>query len=420
MIESLLVDPAWQGDRIKFMRSRSTSHDTFWLKEYAAVRHSFNRSILGDKERAWREATALYVSRRSEADDGCEISWTERYNRPEEVSAIQHAYNVLIDDGPEVFASEYQNEPLDERAATQKLTAAWVASKTNQLARGMVPKACEHITSYIDVHGRLLYYVVAGWSKDFTGSVIDYGTYPRQPVSYFAQQTAPISMESVIPGASDDAWILAGITALTHTLLDFSYMREDAAEMRVGNMLIDSGWKMELVRQFCRRHPQGGTRLWAAKGYGIGPAQKDFSEYNLEPGTRTGYGWRIAPPKAGDRWVTIDTNTMKSFVAARLALPLGTPGGIDLFGLDPREHALFADHCVSEAPVEMTAKRGIGQMRTKDVWEWLMPHNDNHWWDCLVGCAVGASMLGCAIPGQERTKRKQRMTAAEMAAMARR
>jgi len=59
-------------------------------------------------------------------------------------------------------------------------------------------------------------------------------------------------------------------------------------------------------------------------------------------------------------------------------------------------------------------------MRTKDVWEWLMPHNDNHWWDCLVGCAVGASMLGCTIPGQERTKRKQRMTAAEMAAMARR
>lgn len=297
-----------------------------------------------------------------------------------------------------------------------------MASKTNQLARGMVPKHGEHLTAYIDVHRRLLYYVVAAWAKDFTGSVVDYGTHPRQPLSYFAQQSAPIPMESMAPGTTEDAWILAGLTALTNSIVGASFIREDGAQMRIGQLLIDAKWgeKNELVKKFCRRHPQAGTVVWASQGYGIGPAQKDFSEYKPEPGTRHGYGWRIAPPKAGDRWVTIDTNTMKSFVAARLALPLGTPGGIDLFGLDPREHALFADHCVSEAPVEMTAKRGIGQMRTKDVWEWLMPHNDNHWWDCLVGCAVGASMLGCAIPGQERTKRKQRMTAAEMAAMARR
>jgi hypothetical protein len=419
MIEALLADKAWQGERIKFVKSWSTAHDTFWLKDYASVRRSFNRSILGDKERAEREATALYSSRRTEADNGCVVSWAERYTRPTELSAIQHAYNILIDDGPEVFASEYQNEPLDERALSQKLTAAWVASKTNQLARGRVPKMGEFVTAYIDVHSRLLYYVVTAWSKDFTGSVIDYGTYPRQPLSYFAQQSAPVAMADMLPGASEDAWILAGLTALTNNLLGAMFVREDMAEMHIGQLLIDAHWgeKNQLIKQFCRRHPQAGTRLMAAQGYGIGPAQKDFSEYKPEPGTRHGFGWRIAPPKGGDRWVTIDTNTMKSFVAARLALPLGTPGGLDLFGLDPREHALFADHCVAEAPVEMTAKRGIGQIRTKDVWEWLMPHNDNHYWDCLCGCATAASMLGCQIPGQEKPARKKRLTAAEMLAM---
>jgi hypothetical protein len=421
MMEVLLDDPAWDGVRISFMQCKSAVHDSFWLKEYAAVRRSFDRSIVGDKERAWREATALYASKRGEADAGCVVSWVHRYNKPIELSAIQHAYNVIIDDGPEVFASEYQNQPIDERATSQRLTAAWVAAKTNNLARAMVPKSGEVLTCYVDVHLRLLYYVVAAWAKDFTGSVIDYGTYPRQPLGYFAQQSAPIAMADMMPGATEDAWILAGMQTLTDTILGASFVREDRAEMHVGQLLIDAKWgeKNRLVKQFCRRHSQAGTRLMAAQGYGVGPAQKDFSEYRPEQGTRTGFGWRIAPPTDGDRWVTIDTNMMKTFVAARLSLPLGTIGGIDLFGMDPHEHSLFADHCVSEAPVEMTAKRGIGQMRTKEVWEWLLPHNDNHWWDCLCGCATAASMLGCQVPGQEGREKKRRMTAAEMMAKAR-
>jgi len=423
MIESLLSDSAWQGERIKFVQSWSKVHDTFWMKEYAAVRRTFDRTAVGDKQRAEREATALYASRRDEADAGCVVSWVERYNRITELSAIQHAYNVLIDDGPEVFASEYQNQPLDERSKDSVLTAALVASKTNGLARGRVPKTAEFITVYIDVHLRVLYYVATAWTKDFTGSVIDYGTYPRQPLSYFAQASAPVCMADAAPGTTEDAWILAGLTALTNAIYGMTFMREDGAEMHVHMVLIDAKWgeKNELVKQFCRRHPQAGTRLLASQGLGIGPAQKDFSEYRPEPGTRTGYGWRIAPPKVGgDRWITIDTNTMKSHVANRLALPLGTPGGIELFGLDPRDHALFADHCVSEAPMEMTAKRGIGQMRTKTVWEWPLPHTDNHWWDCLVGTAAAASMLGCRIPGIEKRARKRRMSAAELAALARR
>lgn len=422
MIEALLSDSAWQGERIRFMKSRSKAHDSFWLKDYATVRSTFDRSVNGDKQRAEREATALYASRRTEADEGCEISWTERFNKPSELSAIQHAYNVIIDDGEDVFASEYQNEPIEQRETASPLTAALVASKTNGLARGVVPKSAEYVTAYIDVHLRLLYYVVAAWSKDFTGSVIDYGTYPRQPLPYFAQASAPSSMADVSPGTDEDAFILAGLTKLTDILLGFSFGREDRAEMHVGNLLIDAKWgeKTELVKRFCRRHPQYGTRLMPAMGRGIGPQNKDFSEYLPEPGSRSGFGWRVGKPnKDGERWVTIDANQMKSHVSSRLALPLGTPGGIDLFGLDPKEHALFADHCVSEAPMEMTAKRGVGQLRTRVVWEWLMPHMDNHYWDCLCGAAAAASMMGCQIPGHAKREKRRRMTAAEMAASSR-
>jgi hypothetical protein len=68
MIETLLADTAWQGERIKFVKTWSAVHGTFWLKEYATVRRSFDRTIQGDKQRAYREATALYASKRGEAD----------------------------------------------------------------------------------------------------------------------------------------------------------------------------------------------------------------------------------------------------------------------------------------------------------------------------------------------------------------
>ena len=422
MMEKLLNNSAWEGQRISFVKSWSKVHDTFWLKEYSEKRRGYDKAVHGDRERAYREATALYLEQRSKADDGCVVSWEYRFTEPAEVSAIQHIYNVLIDDGMEVVATEYQNEPLNAETKF-KLTAAWIASKTNGLSRGIVPKTAEFITCHIDVHMRLLYYTVCAWSKSFDGDVIDYGTYPRQPVAYFSQESAPVAMAHMLPGSDEDAWIVGGLKTLTNQLFNAQYRREDGLDMRMGMILIDARWgeKNQLVKQFCRRHPESGIRLMAAQGYGIGPAQKSFDEYKPEPGTRTGLAWRIGQPMNGDRWVTTDVNWWKSCVAARLALPVNTPGGIELFGVDPREHALWSDHCVSEAPVETTAKG-----RTRDVWEWLMPRHDNHYWDNLVGCAVAASMLGAQFPEVEgksyrpRGKSSVRLTAAQMAALAKR
>jgi hypothetical protein len=157
------------------------------------------------------------------------------------------------------------------------------------------------------------------------------------------------------------------------------------------------------------------TRLMAAQGYGSGTRKPPLRTLPKKPGMQDGLLWRILPPADGDRWVTIDTNAAKSVVASRLALPLGTPGGIELFGVDPREHAMLADHCIAEAPLEITAA-GL----TYDVWEWLLPHSDNHLWDCLVGALIAAMTLGCRLAEWGPDKRKKAVrTLAQMAAMAR-
>ena len=89
-----------------------------------------------------------------------------------------------------------------------------------------------------------------------------------------------------------------------------------------------------------------------------------------------------------------DTNYWKSFVHARLAVPMGDPGCLSLFGRKSEPHRLLAEHLTSEYRVK-TEGRG----RTVDAWKLRVDGLDNHWLDCLVGCAVAASMGGAAPPG---------------------
>jgi len=43
--------------------------------------------------------------------------------------------------------------------------------------------------------------------------------------------------------------------------------------------------------------------------------------------------------------------------------------------------------------------RTQGRNRVVDVWKGRVNVIDNHWFDCLVGCAVAASMLCASLPG---------------------
>jgi len=42
-----------------------------------------------------------------------------------------------------------------------------------------------------------------------------------------------------------------------------------------------------------------------------------------------------------------------------------------------------------------------GRGRTVDEWKVRMSAVDNHWLDCLVGCAVAASIQGATLPGMD-------------------
>jgi phage terminase large subunit GpA-like protein len=331
-------------------------------------------------------------------DEGAVIAWPERFNH-DELSALQHAMNLKLQNEAAFFA-EYQNEPLPEAQATDDLLSAdQIAAKVNGHARGLVPLGCSHLTMFVDVQGKALFYLVAAWEDDFTGYVIDYGTEPDQKAAYFTLRDLRRTLATAAPRAGVEGAIYAGLERLIAATVAREWRRDDGAMVRIDRCLIDANWgsSTDVVYQFCRQSPHAGV-LMPSHGRYVGASSLPFSDYKRKRGERIGLNWRV-PVVAGKRAVrhiVFDTNYWKSFVHARLAVPMGDPGCLSLFGSKPVLHRLIAEHLTSEYRVK-TEGRG----RTVDEWKLRVDGLDNHWLDCLVGAAVAASMQGAVLFGTD-------------------
>jgi len=383
--------PAWQGERTRLVYVFPTN-EKLWDK-YAQIRADSFRND-GDGH----EATEFYGKHRKEMDAGAVIAWPERHNE-DELSAIQHAMNLRLQD-ERAFWAEYQNQPLpQEEGESDHLNADAIAAKTNGLPRGVVPIGASHLTMFIDVQGKLLFHAVVAWEDDFTGYVVDYGTYPDQQRPVFALREVQKTLARVAPGTGMEGSIYAGLEKLTDAYLAKRWRRDDGAEMGIERCLIDANWgqSTDVVYQFCRQSAHAGL-IMPSHGRYVGASSVPFSEYKRKKGERVGLHWRV-PTVQGRRQVRhvlIDTNYWKSFVHARLAVAMGDPGSLSLFGRKPSEHQLLAEHLTAEYRVK-TEARG----RIVDEWKIRAGGPDNHWLDCMVGCAVAASILGAVLPGTD-------------------
>jgi len=381
--------PDWNGQRTKLVYAFPTD-EKLWQR-YGELRAESLRSH-GDHHLA----TEFYAANREMMDAGAQIAWPERFNH-DELSAIQHAMNLRLQDEAAFYAN-YQNEPLpEETAGDDELTADQIAVKVNRITRGIVPIGCNHLTMFIDVQQALLFYVVVAWEDDFTGYVIDYGTYPDQQRPYFTLRDARHTLATVTKATGLEGSIYAGLEKLTTTYLGREWRRDDGAMIRIERCLIDANWgsSTDVVYQFCRQSTHAGIIL-PSHGRFVGASSQPFSEYKRRPGDRVGHNWRM-PNVAGKRAVrhaVFDTNYWKTFVHARLAVAMGDRGCLSLFGENPDQHRLLAEHLTAEYRV-----RTEGRGRTVDEWKQRPERGDNHWFDCLVGCAVAASVQGSVLEG---------------------
>ena len=380
--------PDWNGEKTR-MVYRFPTNMKLW-EEYAEIRAEALRT-----EGNFQKATEFYLANREAMDAGAEVSWEARFNH-DEVSALQHAMNLKFQDEA-AFQSEYQNDPLpDDTADDSLLSVDGICAKINGLARRRVPLKCDRLTMFIDVQKALLFYVVIAWAEDFTGAVIDYGSWPDQHRHEYSLADANPSIQTLFPKAGFEGALYAALSALTDECLGREWEREDGAVLKIERALVDANWgqSTDVVYQFCRQSSHAGVIL-PSHGRYVGASSKPMTEYRKQQGDRLGFNWMI-PNVAGKRairHVIYDTNYWKSFIHARLAVPVGDKGSLTLYGRIPGAHQLFAEHLTAEYRVKT---QGCG--RTVDEWKLKPQSHDNHFLDCVAGCAVCGSMLGASLP----------------------
>jgi hypothetical protein len=378
--------PEWRGVRTKMIEQFPTDQ-TLW-DAYSERRRDGLRD--GDEGRA---ANDFYLANRVAMDLGCVLPWPGRVKEGDH-SAIQTAMNLYLDN-PVGFLSEYQCEPEAAKlgAGSKELQPDAITKRLSGLTRRVVPGDATRLTAMIDVQGEILFYSVVAWSEHFAGSVIDYGTYPQQNRSVFAASDARPSLSSIFPGYTSSQRVYAGLEVLVDDLLGRKWSNVAAADHTIERLMIDSGWgeTSDAVRQFVvRTRAKYGAIILPSKGVGRSTSQAGVAKWKKNVGERTGYHWKLtANEPAKGRLLLFDPDAWKTQVHGWLTVPLGGSMGLTLFGNRAADHELFAEHCAAEYSQSAT-------LRGDTFDKWLeKPHRpDNHWWDCLIGCAVGASTLG--------------------------
>jgi len=381
-------NPEWQGECTKLVYA-FPANEKLW-DEYARLRAEGLRTGKGLKP-----ATAFYTGHREAMDAGAVVAWPERFDPKTELTALQHAMNLKLRD-EEAFAAEYQNEPVMEQFEDERLTAEQVAEKITGRPRGEVPLAATRVTAFIDVHDKLLYWCVCAWQEDFTGYVIDYGTSPDQKRLYFTLRDATATLAAAFRGAGKEGAVQGGLEKLAAELLARRWERTDGVLLSVERLLIDSGYLPAVCNAVAIKL---GPAVMLSKGMGLKAGNKPMATYRRRPGERHGCNWYIPNVSRSSefRHVAFDANFWKTFVHARLATAAGDRGALTLFGKKPEHHRLFAEH-VAEAETYVVTE---GHGRTVREWRPKPSRPDNHWLDCLVGCAVAASLQGVVVPGTD-------------------
>lgn len=377
-------NPVWQGQRTRMVISWPERQD-LW-DQYAELRREDQKA--GDQHGT--RAVQMYRENQEEMDRGGVVSWEERYGKddPNEISAIQHAWNLRIDNGDAAFNAEYQNEPdpLD-LGAIDELDADAICEKRNEAERGSLVPGVTRVAAFIDVGKKILFWCKIGVTEAFSGHVLDYGTFPKQNrPTYFRAVDARPSLADQWPSHNENARIHAGLQKVLEEVM------KPCGNLPVDRCFIDSGKWPDVVQGAIRQSPYR-PQLMASKGWGIGSGRSPMSEWTKDI-VRKGDHWVLKNNPDG-RLIIYDANHWKSFVAKALLTPPAGVGCLQLFGDKTTNHQLFADHLTSEYRTGSHRSK-VGDQSEQELWSIRPEKRDNHWLDCLVGAYVAASYSGAA------------------------
>jgi len=392
----LLNEPGWNRVVYQMLKSRSNNED-MWLGEYAKILTDFNKEVPGSQEKAALRALEYYKANRDKMDEGAEASWEWCYEYDDEpqleISAIQHAYNIMIIEGMDVFESECQCNVIHTQTAENITIASIQRIAKNQSVRerGYCQQGSRHIVTHIDVGFDYLTYVTMSSPPQFMGEIIDYGTYPSYP-GRFGKRKMGKTLAKIYPTIPlPEDRVYQAVKDLINIIGQKVYRREDGIEMYNNAILTDSSFLSDNIYKAIREsnfrsisYPCEGES-YKAKDKGI--ADKKYSD------ACTKYYHTVLVPNTDRvlRKLNNDVNFMKTEVHKAFCRNVGTSGSISLFKEEyPNQHLLLGEHCNAELPTV-----DIDERNDKEVIIWnQISGRDNELFDNIVGCLGGMSMLG--------------------------
>lgn len=387
--------PQWNGERCKMVTSWPERMD-LWDQYCEILRDDMQA------ERGAERATAFYKKRRRDMDRGFVVTWADRKDA-DDLSAQQHVWNLIVRHGKAMFAAEFQNDPEDP-ALIQSTGLEWfqsvdqIMAKTSGYPRLIVPDAATILTAFVDCHADVLYYAVAAWTQEFSGWVVDYGTWPRQRRRYFLKESATETLATTYPQCQGQLQGLlhAGLADLWDQLLGSPWKTAAGGYLPINRLLVDAGFETDTIHEAARLSPHR-SRIYPAFGRPIGARKERLDAKKKEPGEIVGPNWRIPSlrkARRGVRYVLSDANAYKAFLHQRLATPRGVAGSLELHDGSATDHRCFAEHLTAEKPVETRGPHG-----DRIEFGTPPPGRDNHWLDCAYGVCVAASIEGAVLPG---------------------
>lgn len=243
------LHPEWRGDRFPMVESMPSDME-LWQQYRQIQREDLESGGDGSK------ATAFYVANRAAMDAGCVMNWPERFEAGQ-VSGIQSAMDLYFRD-ENAFLSEAQQQPkVREEKAPDAVSPEEVTQRCNGVPRGLVPTWATKLTAFIDVQQEALYWMVTAWADNFSGAVVDYGTFPDQKSAYFTLANLKRKLSDAYDGLTFEAYLHRGLTECINAIASREWQQEGGNALRMDRIVVDANWgkSTDVVYAACRASP---------------------------------------------------------------------------------------------------------------------------------------------------------------------
>ena len=410
---------SWNIIKYKMIEKFPDEHDK-WMSEYSKIYLNYDRTVRGDRTRAQLAAMEYVKENYEMLHAGSEVSWEWAYGWDEdpqtEISPLQHAYNIILDDGMEDFEYECQcntDYGLYDEGETIHAKASTILTKINSFPRRRCPQATVRVVTHIDVNKDFLTYTTVASGDPFHPYLIDYGTHPKQP-GLVSKRNVGLPLRQLYPNISDYREVLyLAVKDLLQTLAHKPYTREDGTDLFNSALGVDVKFEEDFIIRACKDSSLNNL-IVPCWGVFVSPDEELIHERSYPEGSRVYLNCVEKPNRSRTMdYLNYDTNYFKTEVHKSFNQTIGLRGSLTMFTPEwEDQHKIIADGCNTERPERMPGKK---TNRTRIVWKEKAHQIDNEPLDNLAGCIALLTKLGIDIRPSALSKPSTQETKIDMA-----